>query len=74
MTAHAGGDEDHVDALQGGKDLVHGLFGGGAADLRLGAGAQALGDVPADLHRVLAERQVERLGVGVGDRSPGSCC
>ena len=35
--AHAGGDEDHVDAFQGGEDLVHRLFGGGAADLRLRA-------------------------------------
>ena len=40
--AHAGGDEHHVRARQMIADLVDHLLGGGAADLGLRAGAEAL--------------------------------
>ena len=65
--AHAGGDEAHVRALERGDDLVDRLFGGGAADLRPRAGAEALGDLEAELDAAVGERGVERLGIGVGD-------
>ena len=42
--AHAGGDEAHVRARELVADLVDRLLGGGAADFRLRAGAEALGD------------------------------
>ena len=41
--AHAGGDEHHVRAGQMIADLVDHLLGGGAADLRLRAGAETFG-------------------------------
>ena len=40
--AHAGGDEGHVRARELVADLVDHLLGGGAADLRLRAGAETL--------------------------------
>ena len=43
--AHAGGDEDHVRAVEMIGDLVDRLLGRGAADLRLRAGAETLGDL-----------------------------
>ena len=65
--AHAGGDEAHVRAFERLHDLVDRLFGGGAADLRPRAGAEALGDLEAELDPAVGGRIVERLGVGVGD-------
>ena len=44
------------------------LLGRGAADVRLRAGAKALGDLQAHLDDALGARQRERLGVGVGDQ------
>ena len=44
-----------------------GLFGGGAADLGPRAGAEALGDLEAELDAAVGRRGVERLRVGVGD-------
>ena len=41
--AHAGGDEHHVRAGEVVADLVDHFFGGGAADIGLRAGAEALG-------------------------------
>ena len=43
------------------------LFGGGLADFRLGAGAEALGDLQAHLDDALGARRGERLRVRVGD-------
>ena len=51
--AHAGGDEDHVRAVEVVGDLVDRLLGGGAADLRLRAGAETLGDGDAHLDQPL---------------------
>ena len=65
--AHAGGDEAHVRAFERALDLVERLFGGGAADLGPRAGAEALGDLEAELDAAVGGRGVERLGVGVGD-------
>ena len=65
--AHAGGDEDHVRAGEMIANFVLGLFGGGAADFRLRAGAEALGDLQAHLDDALGARGGERLRVGVGD-------
>ena len=65
--AHAGGDEAHVRALERGDDLIDRLFRGSAADLRTRAGAEALGDLEAELDAAVGERRVERLGIGVGD-------
>ena len=65
--AHAGGDEAHVRAFERCDDLVERLFGGGAADLRPRAGAEALRDLEAELDPAVGGRSVERLRVGVGD-------
>ncbi len=43
------------------------LFGGGLADLGPRAGAEALGDLEAELDLAVGEAVVERLRVGVGD-------
>ena len=48
-------------------DLVQRLKGGIAADLGIGAGAQAVGDVGAELDTALGQGLGQRLGVGVGD-------
>ena len=61
--AHAGGDEQHVRALDRLADAVDRLLGRGLAGFRLGAGAEAGG---AELDQVVRRRAVERLRVGVG--------
>ena len=65
--AHAGGDEAHVRAGEVLDDLVDALLGGGAADLRLRAGAKPFGDLRAELDEPLGLRHGQRLRVGVGD-------
>ena len=65
--AHAGGDEHHMRAVQVIADLVDHLFGRGAADFRLRAGAETFGDLHAHLHDALGLRHGQRLGVGIGD-------
>ena len=65
--AHAGGDEHHVRAREMIADFVDHLLGGGAADIGLRAGAEALGDLHAHLDDALGLRHGERLRVGVGD-------
>ena len=65
--AHAGGDEHHVGARKVIADLVDHLFGGRAADVRLRAGAEALGDLHAHLDDALGLRERERLRVGIRD-------
>ena len=65
--AHAGGDEAHVRALERLDDLVERLFGRGAADLGPRAGAEALGDLEAELDAAVGIGIVERLSIGVGD-------
>jgi hypothetical protein len=63
--AHAGGDEQHVATLDQLDDAVAVLHRRLPADLGIGAGAEALGDVAADLQRGLHLRVLERLRVGV---------
>ncbi len=65
--AHAGGDEHHVRARDLRPDLLDGFFGRGLADLGLGAGAEALGQVDAQLNAMLGAGGGQRLRVGVGD-------
>src|SRR5690606_35020938 len=64
--AHAGGDEDHVRALQRFHDLVAVLERRLAADLGVRARAQALGDAGAELQLQLGAAVLDRLRVGVG--------
>ena len=64
--ALAGGDEDHVGALERLLDVVARLLRGALADLRVGAGAEALGQVVADVELDVGVRHLERLGVRVG--------
>ena len=47
--AHAGGDEAHVRALEMIADFLERFFGGGAADFRLRAGAEAFGHLQTHL-------------------------
>ena len=74
--ALAGGDEHHVGALEDLLDLVGVLVGGVAADLRVGAGAEAAGGLPADveLHFGVGHQQGLRVGVD-GDEldAPEAC-
>ena len=63
--ALAGGDEDHVRAAQRALDLVVALLGGAAADLGVGAGAEALGELAADVELRRRVAHLELLDVGV---------
>ena len=65
--AHAGGDEHHVGAGEMIAQFVEHFLGGGCADVRLRAGAEALRDLGAHLHDALRLRHRQRLRVGVGD-------
>ena len=65
--AHAGGDEHHVRAGEMVADFVDHLLGGGAPDIGLRAGAEALGHLHAHLDDALGLRHGQRLGIGVGD-------
>jgi len=64
-TAFAGGDEDHVGALEHLFDLVAVLFGGVAPDLGVGARTKASGSLASDveLHVGVAHQQSLRVGV-----------
>ena len=70
--AHAGGDEHHVAAGDGGADVLDRLLGGCLADFVLGAGAEAFGQPPPELDAVLGARGRQRLGIGVGDDELGA--
>src|SRR5262249_26092358 len=63
--AHAAGDEEHVAAFDELDDAVAVLHRRLPAHLGVGAGAQALGDVAADLQRGLHFRVLQGLAVGV---------
>ena len=65
--AHAGGDEHHVRSGEVIADLVDRLHGGGAADIGLRSGAEALGRLHAHLDDALGLGGGQRLGIGVGD-------
>ena len=55
--AHAGGDEAHMRAGQMLADFFARLFGGGAADFRLSAGAESFRDLQAHLNDALGARR-----------------
>ena len=63
--AFAGGDEDHVRALERLLQLVAALLGGGEADPRVRAGAEAARRLRADVDLHVGLRHQERLRVGV---------
>ena len=64
--ALAGRDEDHVGALEHLLDLVARLGRRAEAHLRVRAGAEALGQLGADVQLDVGVAHRERLGVGVG--------
>ena len=61
----AGGHEHHVGALHDLFDLVGVVLGGAGADLGVGAGAEAAGELAADVELDVGVAHEERLGVGV---------
>ena len=63
--AHTGGDEHHVGALQHLGNGSAALLGGLLADLGLGAGAHAVGQLFADLNLVFTDGLVQILLIGV---------
>ena len=63
--ALARGDEDHVAAAERGLDLVVRLLGGAAADLGIGARAEALRELAADVDLRLRVRHLQLLDVRV---------
>jgi len=54
-------------------DFVDDFLGRGRADIRLRAGAEALGDLGAHLHDALRLGHGERLRVGIGDDEIDPC-
>ncbi len=67
-----GGDEDHVGTRQGLLDLLGVVLGGTTADLGVRAGAEAAGDLAADveLDVGVAEEQCLRVGVDRDELDP----
>ena len=63
--AGAGGDEDHVGALQQALDLVLLLEGRAVADLGVGAGAEAARLLVADVDGDVGDAELQRLKIGV---------
>ena len=61
----AGGHEDHVGALDDLFDLVGVVLGGLRADVGVGAGAEAAGELAADVELDVGVAHQQRLGVGV---------
>ena len=64
-TAFTGSDEHHVGAAQQLLDVVLGILGGLAPDLRVGAGAQPAGGVTADVELDVGIAHQQRLRIGV---------
>ena len=63
--ALARGDEDHVGALEHLLDLLRVVLGGLLADLGVGAGAEAAGELAADVELDVGVAHQQRLRVGV---------
>ena len=63
--ALARGDEDHVGPLEDLLDLVGVVVGGLVADLGVGAGAEAAGELTADVELDVGVAHEQGLGVGV---------
>jgi hypothetical protein len=66
-SAHAGGDEDHVRAIQMLADLRRRFLGRRHAHLRMGSGSEPLGDADPELNAAIGLGEGELLGIGVGD-------
>ena len=66
VAAHTGGHEHHIGAFQQLGDTLTVFHGGLPADVRVGAGAQALGDLAAELNHGFRGGVAQRLGVRVG--------
>ena len=64
--AHAGRDEQHVRAFDRLVNAVAILHGRLAADVGIGAGPEALGNIAADLQGRANARSLERLRIRVG--------
>ena len=71
--AHTGGDKDHLRTLQGVGNLVLALLGGALADLRVGTGTAALGQLGTklDLLGGLGVQQGLLVGVHCNELDPG---
>ena len=65
--AESGGDEHHVGAFEGFDDFVGVFERGLASDVGIGARAEAVGELHAELDLHRRARELERLEVGVGD-------
>ena len=65
-TAQAGGDEDHIRSLQRFDDLLRVFKSSAAANIGVGAGAQAHREPHAKLELYRSLRCLERLHIGVG--------
>lgn len=65
-TAHAGRDEQHVGAFDQLHDALAIFDGGLPADVRVGAGAQALGERAAELQHGARRSVFQRLRIGIG--------
>ena len=63
--ALAGGDEDHVGALEDLLDLLAVVLGGLRADVGVGAGAETTGQLAADVELDVGVAHQQRLRVGV---------
>ena len=63
--ALASGDEDHVGALEDLLDLLAVILGGLAADVRVGARAQAAGELPADVELDVGVTHQQGLRIGI---------
>ena len=64
-TAETDAEEDDLASLERGADFAFGLEHRLLAELRITAGAEALGQVPAELDAVSGDRAGERADVGV---------
>ena len=65
--AHACRDEQQVGTLYQIGQYVLALFGGSSADIGVGACAETLGELAADLHLILAGRECKYLAVCIDD-------
>ena len=63
---HAGGDEDHVGATEQLGDPLTIFHRGLTTHVRVGTGAEPLGDLAAELQHGLGGDALERLGIGIG--------
>ena len=65
--AHAGGDEDHIGALEHLSHLLPVFEGRVTADVGVGAGSQPFGQLRTQLHLDRRLGVAQRLGIGIGN-------